>query len=435
MSTSRPFAYNPVPPNSAISGTTQFGDLAIGVLDEPYADNYGGVTWWNGPDEDLGYVIALPVSGNTQPTSVPSSLNLFLNPSYKGTDIVITNGNKTATQIFGYQQSVLGTQVITSSDVIMYSVVITSASTNNTGVVVGFGTTLMNYGSTYGAYPGNDNQSFGFAGDGNSYFNGAVVQSGLPTFGAVNDVISVICRGTSFYVRVNGGYWNGSPSANPSTNIGGVSVAGWGSITSWYPAICPWGFAAQGAMTILDRAVSSFPCGSCYSVPAGVTFLGNLTASVKFYRSAGFTDQSFVDVVNCIPGHSPFTTSGDSLSWLCANGYWTNYGVCPPNCAFGASFTEKSGPIPTPTPTPTPTVFYEYVLAFSNTSKLDACSNYPGSALNVWSTTSSFAPGMALYYYANFNNPVSGYAWVVNGSDAFFISGNIVGSSDGPCPP
>jgi hypothetical protein len=107
--------------------------------------------------------------------------------------------------------------------------------------------------------------------------------------------------------------------------------------------------------------------------------------------------------------------------------------VCPPNCAFGASFTEKSGPIPTPTPTPT--VFYEYVLAFSNTSKLDACSNYPGSALNVWSTTSSFAPGMALYYYANFNNPVSGYSWVVNGSDAFFISGNIVGTSDGPCPP
>jgi len=68
MATARPFAFNPIPPSSPISGTTQTGDLAIGVLDEPYSDNYGGVIWWNGPDEELGYVIAVPVSGNTQPT-------------------------------------------------------------------------------------------------------------------------------------------------------------------------------------------------------------------------------------------------------------------------------------------------------------------------------------------------------------------------------
>jgi len=65
MAQSRPFAYNP---GSLISGTTQLGDLAIGVLNEQYTLNYGGVRWWNGPDEELGYVIAVPVSGNTQPT-------------------------------------------------------------------------------------------------------------------------------------------------------------------------------------------------------------------------------------------------------------------------------------------------------------------------------------------------------------------------------
>lgn len=27
-----------------------------------------GIQWWNGPDEDLGYVIAYPQSGGTQPT-------------------------------------------------------------------------------------------------------------------------------------------------------------------------------------------------------------------------------------------------------------------------------------------------------------------------------------------------------------------------------
>ena len=67
MATSRPFAYNTGAP---ISGTTQTGDLAIGVSDEPYSDNYGDVIWWNGPDEELGYVIAVPVSGNTQPTPI-----------------------------------------------------------------------------------------------------------------------------------------------------------------------------------------------------------------------------------------------------------------------------------------------------------------------------------------------------------------------------
>ena len=70
MVASRPFAYNPIPPNSPIFGTTQVGDLAIGNLNESYADNYGGVTWWNGPEEASGYVIAVPVSGNTQPTPI-----------------------------------------------------------------------------------------------------------------------------------------------------------------------------------------------------------------------------------------------------------------------------------------------------------------------------------------------------------------------------
>ena len=67
MSTSRPFAYNP---GSLISGTEQYGNLAVGVSDEPYADQYGGVIWWEGPNEDLGYVIAQSVSGNTQPTPI-----------------------------------------------------------------------------------------------------------------------------------------------------------------------------------------------------------------------------------------------------------------------------------------------------------------------------------------------------------------------------
>jgi hypothetical protein len=68
MPTARPFAYNPS--SLSISGTYNIGSLCIGVTDQNYSSGIGGLTWWNGADEDLGYVIAVPVSGNTQPTPV-----------------------------------------------------------------------------------------------------------------------------------------------------------------------------------------------------------------------------------------------------------------------------------------------------------------------------------------------------------------------------
>jgi hypothetical protein len=68
MATTRPFAYNPTA--SPIAGTSQLGTLAIGITNQNYSINPGGVFWWMGPDEDLGYVIAVPVSGNTQSTPI-----------------------------------------------------------------------------------------------------------------------------------------------------------------------------------------------------------------------------------------------------------------------------------------------------------------------------------------------------------------------------
>ena len=64
MATSRPFAYNT---GSAISGTTQVGSLAVGT---PSSGFTSSPQFWNGPDEDLGFVIAQPISGNTQPTPI-----------------------------------------------------------------------------------------------------------------------------------------------------------------------------------------------------------------------------------------------------------------------------------------------------------------------------------------------------------------------------
>jgi hypothetical protein len=66
MSTSRPFTYNTGAP---IAGTEQVGSLAVGTPTDGFATT--GLEWWNGPDEDLGYVIAQSVPSDTQPTEIP----------------------------------------------------------------------------------------------------------------------------------------------------------------------------------------------------------------------------------------------------------------------------------------------------------------------------------------------------------------------------
>ena len=76
MPTTRPFAYNT---GSTISGTEQVGNLAIGVLAQNYSLNIGGVRWWMGPDEDLGYVIAhQTINGNQpNPLGVPAYVGFW----------------------------------------------------------------------------------------------------------------------------------------------------------------------------------------------------------------------------------------------------------------------------------------------------------------------------------------------------------------------
>jgi hypothetical protein len=85
MPTARPFAYNTGAP---ISGTTQVGDLAIGTPSNP---TEGLPPFWNGPNEELGYVIAIPVSGNTQPTPIPgvfASIGFFRTKTFSDNEFI-----------------------------------------------------------------------------------------------------------------------------------------------------------------------------------------------------------------------------------------------------------------------------------------------------------------------------------------------------------
>ena len=64
MATARPFAYNT---GSTIPGTIQVGSLSVGTPTSGFTDS---PQYWNGADEDLGYVIAGSVPDNSQPSPV-----------------------------------------------------------------------------------------------------------------------------------------------------------------------------------------------------------------------------------------------------------------------------------------------------------------------------------------------------------------------------
>ena len=64
MAISRAFAYNT---GAAIAGLTQVGNLAISGTS--FSGLTSSLTWYNGPDESLGYVIAYESAGNTVPNS------------------------------------------------------------------------------------------------------------------------------------------------------------------------------------------------------------------------------------------------------------------------------------------------------------------------------------------------------------------------------
>ena len=328
MPTTRPFAYNT---GSTIVGTIQIGDLAIGVDPLNYAGGVGGVQWWGGPDEDLGYVIAHTVPSGTQPTQVPDDA-ITLSTTYKGVDISVTNNNQTAAQLFGYQQSVLGETIISGTNKVMFSVLcnLLEPSTLIGSHVIGVGTTSMNYqGNPYGGYPGNDIYSIGFSDDGNYYYNGSSVQSGLPTW-TDDDIIDIaISAGQYWWIRVNGGNWNNNPSANPTTLANGSALS---LLTNFYPALCPY---IYGTMEILN-----YPK---YGVPTDYDFLGNVSASVGFFRSSALTDPSFISLSNSVAAQSgggPFASGSAAKTWLNSNGYWTSFGGGGGTGDFNVTITQ-----------------------------------------------------------------------------------------------
>ena len=322
---SRPFAYNPS--GVTVSGTIQVGSVSVGYP----TSGFGGTQWWNGPDEGTGYVIAIPTPLDNQDTPVPED-SLYLDPAHKATDISLSNSDQTAHQIFSYQQSVLGLTLISGTDKVMFSVRFTS-SNPPVGVgsrAIGVGKHSMNYqGNPFGGYPGNDSKSIGFSDDGKYYYNGTVQDTGLPTWTSGDIIDITISHGQYWWIRVNGGYWNNSNTANPTTPSGGLTMSG---LSDYYPTLCP---TIYGTMEILN-----YPK---YGYPSGYNFLGHKTSSIGFLRSSALTDGSFISLANYVSARynsgPTFSAALSAKTWLNTNGYWTSY-ITPILSLDAANYTS-----------------------------------------------------------------------------------------------
>ncbi len=98
MATATPIAYNPS--LSFIQGTQQIGKFSVGT---PTSGFTNAPQYWNSPDLELGYVVGIPVSGNTQPTpvsGVTASLGFYRSSALTETAFV-SLGNYLTGQSFG----------------------------------------------------------------------------------------------------------------------------------------------------------------------------------------------------------------------------------------------------------------------------------------------------------------------------------------------
>jgi len=298
MASGRPFAYNT---GSSIGGTEQVGDLAVGL---PSGELTGLPSFWNGPDEELGYVIAY-----SQPDGLhPTSNKIAWDSNYVGAGNTLSSSNTIVTNT-GVNSSVLGNRRITSPEKVMFSIRVNYLIT---GGSIGFGLQDMDISSYVGGY---DAKSIGFSNDGDYLHAGTIQDSGLPTWGSVNDVVDVALdlNVGIWWIRVNNGNWNGTRNENPAAGTGSVNSA---ALNNLYPAVTPFPVNIQGRVTILSEPL--------YSVPSGFQFLGDSFASLGFWRSKTETDEDFLDLVKNKTGQT-FATGSQAKTWLNTNGYWTSW--------------------------------------------------------------------------------------------------------------
>ena len=342
MPTARPFAYNP---STAISGTTQYGTLAVGDSpDLDYSSGAGGVRWWNGPDEDLGYCIGTSVPDGDQPTPEGNNgtvqfwrTNGFDDNEFISLSNVVTGQNftgstqaKTYLNSNGYWTSYLSvTPTPTSSS----GPSVTPTPTPTIPLTCDSFTFIGNNATTTTNSAINDGTS---GWDSSAY--------SLETF---TGPVSV-----TFQTSANGNILMGGFSYNPTVNLGDTYVdTSYGIYLYNGDQIEIYENGGQAAVINVGTVVSS---SDVWKVDYDGT-------SVKYYRNSTLLYTSTNAVTQPLHVFFPLFTPNEGAVNICAIGTPSP----TPTPSVTPTLTPTTTPSITPTNTPTPSSSPEPVTGYS----------------------------------------------------------------------
>jgi hypothetical protein len=172
------------------------------------------------------------------------------------------------------------------------------------------------------SYIGSDDHSFGFDNAGDVWFNGSIVDTGTPTFSTGDRIDVAIHWVTSqYWVRKNGGSWNGDPAAGTGGKVFVPPTQG--HVTPAVTTDGYQGFAIQYTST--------------YSVPSGFTFLGgSLATNVGSMGPDGATGATGPDGNQGFDGASGPTGLDGATGYSAATGVTGDQGTIGQDGATGA---------------------------------------------------------------------------------------------------
>ncbi len=201
------------------------------------------------------------------------------NPSDSAPGVVFTNGNLTLTVAGGTFESTRATLNF-NSPLKMY---MEHSFTVSANCLVGVGS---NAAGLNGQFTGQGTPSIGYQPSTGHVFQNSATVASLPT-AAIGDVI---CQAwipdlaiSTFFIRINNGNWNGSPSANPATNTGGIAMGGIGGVGG---GPYPMASGVTGSVLTSNFGATAFS----QAIPAGFGSPNNpfvAASSANFFFAAG----------------------------------------------------------------------------------------------------------------------------------------------------
>lgn len=368
MAIQKIFAYNT---GSLISGTTQVGDIAVSEADVEYSANYGGLQWWGGPDESLGYVIAKSVSGNTQPTpisGVTASLGFYgtknmANPFDESTFVDLVNG-------------VFNQNFVTGNDAKTWL--------NNNGYWTSYVVSLCD--------------SFTFSGNNATTTTNSAINDGTSGWDSSAYSLETFTGPVSvtFQTSANGNILMGGFSYNPTVNLGDTYVdTSYGIYLYNSDQIEIYENGGQAAVINVGTVVSS---SDVWKVDYDGT-------SVKYYRNSTLLYTSTNAVTQPLHVFFPLFTPNEGAVNICAIG---TLSPTPTTTPTPTGTPVAATPTNTPTLTQTPT---STDLTNITTYTISGCTSLNEFVANLG--PGALAPGDIFYFEFTGGTP-SGCYRIVN---------------------